>query len=958
MRQLLALSLAAIGLFATGCDNVGRAFDRDVTPGNPGTNTGEVIVEPVPVGGDVRDGRPKVKATFPDGGGWPTTVPIVVEFSESVNQTSIAPTSENGVDGRIIVRVVGTNQALPCQYQFIAGGKVLVMEPTPTLSNAQNPSYEVVLLPDARDCDGVRFQVPAEGTVLSTFQVNQAESQTDGRILTTFPRDNQRDGIRTTDYWVIFDRPANTASITPTSLFLRQQGGSALAGDIDVPLEIATIPDPRIVRFSPASDLAASTRFELVVDDTITFGADGTLDFKGRTPYATFDTIGPVAPTAVALQNFSVGYPDKINIDNLDTVMLAVTTAADAEAGDRVVARIYGGDASTTPTNDQAFVERSVSLTVGGAQTVAVDFTGALGTLTSPKFDDGDVLFAVQTRRGSQQSGFSHNASSAEPRFDITRPTLTQAGPPGTSATDFLTDQEQFTFFGVASEEIGEATLTANSLTATMFASSADGRFVMRPILIERQSAPLAYSLLLTDSAGNMATAAITGNVLQRGLVTGALAGTLTVEAYDDATLLPIVGASVLVDPGVPTVPATGQLLGTTGVDGRVSFTVAGSSHTVTIVRAGYDLVSFYDTSASFVSLPLRPQTDAVATFNGNVVFAQAAGTTALLGNSALDDPAVLAVATTSAAPNTIPDTAIRPARPQVITSFGGSIEPTATPTFSLLAYQMLGSTLLVPTPPAAPGVGGAVSRQSLAMIPSTGSVSNHTMTHTVDFALATGLDTANLVGGAPIVRPMVSLNGFGGQVLNGIGFVTPGSGAAYSITWDFGLAAGVGLGVFTPYQWVATQARDTSGRISRHRALYLVTLFNFLAAPPAIPTVTAPGGPATGSPSVEFNDVVNSAPVPDGLGASVVTVTDAAGRSWRVFVADNDVATGTNVVQYPDLATNSVAGLAAGVWTAVVESRVFFPIPSATPNDFVLSEQRRQEITYSRSAGQEITVQ
>ena len=41
-----------------------------------------------------------------------------------------------------------------------------------------------------------------------------------------------------------------------------------------------------------------------------------------------------------------------------------------------------------------------------------------------------------------------------------------------------------------------------------------------------------------------------------------------------------------------------------------------------------------------------------------------------------------------------------------------------------------------------------------------------------------------------------------------------------------------------------------------------------------------------------------------------------------------------------------------------MVESRVFFPIPSATPNDFVLSEQRRQEITYSRSAGQEITVQ
>ncbi len=958
MRQILALSLAAIGLFATGCDNVGRAFDRDVTPNEPGTGSGEVLITAVPVGGDARDGRPKVKATFPDGGGWPTTVPIVVEFSESVNETSIEPTSANGIDGRIIVRVVGTTQALPCQYDFIAGGKVLVMRPTPTLSNAQNPSYEVVLLPDARDCDGVRFEVDAEGQVLSTFQVNQTETIEDGRVLTTFPRDNQRDGLRSTDYWVVFDRPANATSITSSNFVLRPQGGSALAGDIDLPLQIASIPDPRIARFSPASDLAASTRFEFITDDTITFGADGTLDFKGRTPYATFDTIGPAAPTAVTLQNFTVGYPDKINRNNLDTVMLAVTTPADAEAGDTVVARIYGGDISTTPTNDELFIERTVSLPVAGAQTIAVDFTGTLGSLASPKFDDGDILFAVQMRRGSQQSGFAHNASAAEPRFDITLPTLTQAGPPGSSATDYLTDQEQLTFFGVASEEIGEATLAANSLTAPMFASSADGRFVMRPILIERQSAPLPYSLLLTDSAGNMAAAAVTGNVLQRGMVTGTLAGTLTVEAYDDATLLPIVGASVLVDPGVPTVPATGQLLGTTGVDGRVSFTVAGGSHTVTIVRAGYDLVSFYDTSAAFVSLPLRPLTGATATLNGNVVFTQSAGTTALVGNSALDDPGVLAVATTSAAPTTIPDTAIRPARPQVITAFGGAIEPTASPTFSLLGYQMLGPTLLVPTPPAAPGVGGETSRQNVAMIPSTGSVTAGTALM-LDFSLAVGLDTANLVGGAPVVRPMMSLNGFGGQVLNGIGFATAGSGSTYSVSWDYSLAAGVGLGVFTPYQWVATQARDTSGRISRHRALNLgILFFNFLTAPPAMPTVTVPGGPSTGSPAVEFADVVNSAPVPDGLGASVVAATDSAGRSWRIVVADSDVATGTNIVQFPDLATNNVAGLAAGVWTAVVESRVFFPIPSATPNDFVLSEQRRQEIAYSRSAGQEITVQ
>ena len=957
MRQYLALSFVAIGLFATGCDNVGRAFDRNVTPGDPGSTTGEVIIEAVPEGGDTRDGRPKVKATFPEGGGWPTTVPIVVEFTESVNQTSIEPTSANGTDGRILLRVKGQTQALPCQYDFVAGGRLLVMRPTPTLSNANNPTYEVVLLPDARDCDGVRFQVDSEGLVLSEFQVNQAESFVDGRVLTTFPRDNQRDGTRSTDYFVIFDRPANAISITSSNFVLRPQGGAALAGDIDLPLEVASVDDPRVVRFAPASNLAASTRYELVVDDTITFGSSGTLDFKGRTPYATFDTIGPVAPTAVVLQNFTAGYPDKINRNNFDTVMLAVTAPADAAAGDRIVARIYGNDASTTATGDLTFLERTVSLDVGGAQTVAVDFTGALGTLASPKFDDGDIQFAVQLRRGSQQSGYTYNDSSTSPRFDLTPPTLTQAGPAGGSTTDLRIDQEQLVFFGVASEKIGEATLAANSLTATLFASSDDGRFVMRPILLSRQSAPVSYSLLLTDSAGNLATAAVTGNVLQRGLVTGTLAGTLTVEAFDDATLLPIAGATVLVDPGTPTVPATGQLVGTTDADGRASFTVAGSSHTVTIVRAGYDLVSFYDTAAAFVSLPLRPLADATATFNGLVGFAQSAGTTALVGNSALDDPSTLAVATASATPTVIPDTAIRPARPQVITAFGGSIEPTASPTFSLLGYQMLGPTLLVPAPPAAPATGGETSRQTLTMIPSTGSLTSGTAL-TLDFSLASGLDTANLVGGKPIVRPMVALSGFGGQVLNGIGYASLQSGSSYTVLWDFGGTAAVGLGAFTPFQWIATQARDSSGRISRHRALYFIGLQNLFTAPPSIPTVTAPSGPVTGSPSVEYADVVNSALLTDAVGASTVQLVDAAGRTWRLLVADADAATGTDTVQFPDLATNNVAGLATGVWTATVESRVFWPIPSATTSDFVLSEQRRQEVTYARSAGQEITVQ
>ncbi|MBL8755176.1 MAG: hypothetical protein JNK15_17865, partial [Planctomycetes bacterium] len=91
--------LPLLVLLASGCDNVGRAFDPDTEPEDPTPGTTESAVQVVPVGGETRTGRPKVRATYPSGSGWPTTVPVVVEFSESVNQDSILPTTAAGSDG-------------------------------------------------------------------------------------------------------------------------------------------------------------------------------------------------------------------------------------------------------------------------------------------------------------------------------------------------------------------------------------------------------------------------------------------------------------------------------------------------------------------------------------------------------------------------------------------------------------------------------------------------------------------------------------------------------------------------------------------------------------------------------------------------------------------------------------------------------------------------------------------
>lgn len=956
MLRLLTLALVAACLFLSGCDNVGRAFDPGIGTPNPGTADSRIQV--VPPGGDARRGVPQVRAVFPQGGGWPTAVPIVVEFSESVNQASIGPSGPTAGDAKLVVRAKGTTQALPASYDFLAGGRLLVIRPT-TLTNAQNPTYEIVMLPGGRDADGVAFVVAEAGDVLAEFQANQDPSIKNGRILTTFPRNNQRDGLREAPFFVVFDRPPLLSSVTTANCFLRPRGGSAIVAEPAVAFD--GVPDPRILRIRPPAKLAPSTFHELVVNDTILFADSGRLDFGGRTPFASYRTIGVPAPVSVTVGNASPGFAGKINRANFPALTLQVETPSDALAGDQVVARIYGGDAATAPLGDLAFVERTANLPLPGAQSIQVSFAGALGSLTRPKLDEGGVTFTVQLRRGSEQSGFVHGESNEQALLDVTLPRMLAAGPPAaTSGNDVFTDQDSLVFYGRASERLQAAELVDGvNAPSTMYASAADGRFVMKPLALGRLQAPRGYSLLLTDRAGNLSEAAITGNIVQRGAITGVFSGTVVVEAFDRSTLLPIANATVLVDVDTPTVPATAQVVGTTDAQGRVSFTgLGGSTRTVTIVRAGYHLSTLYETAAAFVSLPLRPIQNATASFGGSVVFQPTAGATALVGNNTFDDPQLLGVGTTSAEANVIPTTAIVPNRPQVITGFGGVFEPTASPGYAVQGFQMLGATLTVPTPPAAPTAPGALSTQSLTLLSAPNTTAQINGNAPKDFALATGLDANNLVGGRPIVRMMASLNGFGGQVLAGVGRATTAGGNAWTVQATYGLPLSAGLVDFAPFLWLCTEARDTAGRVSRNRGLLLFGLLVDPTQPPAIATITPPGVASNGSPSVTFADTLDPTAVPGGVAIVDLVARDGNGRLWQLWTTDGDAAGGTQTVQFPDLATANVAGLANGNWTLRTEARLVYPVNGMTQNNLMLAERMRQEVNYARSSAVGFTIQ
>lgn len=968
MRRTHLLSVLLVGVLLASCDNVGRAFDPDVTP--PTTNpTTTSTIQVLPVGGDARNGRPIVRATYPRDGGWPSTVPVVVEFSESMNESSILPTTQTANDGKVVLRVSNTTTNVPVVYNFLAAGRVLVLRPLTALDSPQPTSYDVVLLPGGRDADGVRFSATTE-SILSTFTVDPAATS-DASILAVYPRDNQRDIQRDNDFLCVFTRPVNPTSLV-ANFFVREQGGSAVPGTPSLPLSIPNLPEARVVGFRPASSApwTASTVHEFVVNSSITFGTDGELQFNNRTPFSRFTTGAPPTPTSVTVGNPTTGFAHKVNLANFANLQLAVEVPTDALTGDVVVARVYGGNRSTTATGDLVLVERSTALPIDGVQTATIDFTGALGPINRLLFDDGSLGYTAQLVRGSQRSGaVIGDAAAAQ---DTVRPTLTSLGPPvGTNGTDLYTELETLTVFGVASEALGEASFVLNTLTpvtAGLFASRTNGNFLLAPAVLGRNTSPTGYSLSITDLAGNLAATASTGNVIQRGLLAGSVAaGDLVVEAFDPATLLPVGDVEVIVDPGVPVVPpAVGRVTALTDAAGRATFTgLLASSHTITLVKPGHDLVTLYDTSVSFASLPLRTTsaTTASATLTGALTFpATVTGASAFVGSNLYDDPALQVVQTTVGAPSAIPSTGVQPNRPMVLTAFGGVFPAAANPAFLVHACNLLGADVASPAPSAAPVAAGATQTAALALREIGSSFAALVPYSGIDFTSSRGFLAGNLAA-APNVRFTATLDGFAGQVPVGVGFPTGATASLVTANGTYSTAILDGLVDFAPLSWVVVEARDSAGALSRTRAqLDATTNTASVQVLPqdlhvqdvaAVLTLTAP-------PLVQLYDAIDVSQVETTtvgqfatglLGVYDLVCVDSGGRTWRLIATDTDAGTAGPTLrdwQFPAAATNPTVALGSFVVTPYAR---LFRAGTATANDFVLAERLHREVTVTRAA-------
>jgi hypothetical protein len=953
--RLLAISAAPVLLAA--CDNIGRAFDP--RGGGPGGGEPASQIRVVPIGGDVVDGRPRVTEAFPKGGGWPGTVPIAVLFNESMNVDSISPPQGAGGSATVFVRLAGTEQALPVAHDFLLGGRLVVLRPATALSAANNASYEVVVTPEARDVDGVRFGGTGP-VVVATFQPNEDTAIEDGRIVATFPRDNASDAPRETPIYALFTKPATPNTVTTSSFRLEDSAGTPIPGAISFPITAGPVPDSRIVRIDPNALLPAGAQARIVFNDSIAFGTNnGRLDFGNRTPFATFTTLPFSQPQRVTVGNASPGFVDKINAQNVANLQVDVELDASAAAGDTVVVRLYGLDVRTTAPDDVAFVERSVAAGLPGVQTVTVSFASALGVPGDLRFGEGEVTFAAQLRRGSRRSWFMHSNPDAAPVLDVTPPTLTTIGPPGgTLPTDVVTDQGAITLYGQASERLGAGAFTVDGTSANLFGSDDTGRFVFLPVPLGRRMSPAPYVLTLTDRAGNMTATSLAGNVLQRGVVTGRHAGTMTIEAYDTVTLAALAGVTVVVEPGMPQKPAAaGRVVATTGANGRVDVSgLAPGGYSVTLVRDGFHLQSLLDTPAQFVSLPLTPTANATASLSATAAFQPAAGQRAVLGCNAFDDPTLEWVAAASSAPTAIPATAVRPNRPLVVTAFSGAVEPIALNAFANHACVMCGVDAMTLSPPVAPMAPGGTTAATLALLPAQPTTVNLASTFVEDFALAAGFGT---LAGNPITRVVGTLEGFPGLTLLGIGFATPAGGKSFTINGSYAATTILTLIGFTPSVWVTTDAVDGDDNLVRHRRLVSDpnTGTTFPSGdPPGVPTIVSPGGPSVGAPAVTFEDRLGTTQLL-GLAFVQVRATDPAGRRWFVLAEDLDPAGATDTIQLPDLTGSGATGLANGTWSIRVETYLDAVLQGGS-FEWSIEDRLRRAAAYVRARSVDFAVQ
>jgi hypothetical protein len=644
-----------VALLGSGCnDNVGCVFTPGCNSNGPGAiGDGSAFL---PVDGDfIASAKPTIAPTiFPSGITSAPTTPIVLLFSETMQEDSLVSAIEVVSAGGAVGPPVSTRQAL------VSDGRVLVLLPvTPLAAGA----YSVRLAQDAAVLD-LSGQAPdlEAGAELGTFTVSAAPPSVP-QLLMTFPADNAIDQAETTEIVVVFDRPVVESSITGDSFDVQVNGVDPINDPAPTPIVVeggVSGGDPRVFLYRrlDADDLPA--RFGKDVEVRLVLSPNGELitEPDGDALAASTINFQTLAFSPPVSATFLTDPPDAIGLANLtkgnaEELMVEVQLDA-AEPNDTVDLYLFGKDKSAqTPTLIALLrSQRVTGVAPIGSVTFTLDQIPLLNsdTPTDVRFQDGAVTFAFVLRRGAASSpvrvlDFDPDPDTIQdPLLDTTLPTV--ANWLGSTGTDeFRSDQRGLALAGLASEKVRSVEVSTplgdNGPLAPVVGSQPVNplnpnirveTFLAASVPLGRlDSGTTTFSAVVRDRAENP-TAAIAGDFFQFGAVGPdpfTPGQSITVEVFDAATLKPIAGARVLVhsDQGNG-IDFPFERAGTTGTDGTVTLATDPAPSVgaiVTVDRDGFDLFTLHGVPSTRLSIPLRASAQDSANARGEVATTDAA---------------------------------------------------------------------------------------------------------------------------------------------------------------------------------------------------------------------------------------------------------------------------------------------------------------------------------------------
>ena len=970
--------LAAFG--ASGCDNSACVFSTGVciSTGTPAGALGGPATRPA-LGAWISPTAPTLVRTVPSGVGQDQRTPIVLEFSESISESTIV--------GAFQLRTfdIGTGSIpLPTTPILVGDGRLLVLVPSAAIPLGAQLEVVVTAGAELRDLTGQEVDLDA-GQIVTSFGVANAQIS-EPKIVATFPRDGAFDQSEIGEIVVVFDRQLDQGTVGDDSWVVEVDGGPppvdpAPTTGTGLAIFGVPTPEPRIWRWRAvnASGVPVPLGREVEVSLELSPVGEEILDvLGGELPNTVIDyrTASVLAPSEIRITSAPA---DAIGITALTPLsgaelMLEVDVDA-ASDGDRLDLYLFGPNPDEP--SDLLALRRSFDFTGAGPFAIAeliradLDLTSSLSPLTA-RFGDGRISIAASFSSGPITTpvvliDVDADTSGAQgPLLDTVAPTIATLDRTSTGTATYRTDAGDVVFEGLANEElVGLRVVTTLASTATDAVAYSNGnRFASEPLdigVVPVGQLPLEYSLVPIDRAGNVG-AAVVGDLFQGGytsdtpLAPAGAGDPITVEVLDGPSLAPLTGALVFThaDPGMGGTPVfvSSDLTGTDGLAEVTSHASVDAGVIVTIARPGYDLVSFHHFTSSRLSVALQPIGGLDAQVRGTltsssaqVQFSLSTGDLAYFDGrraGGLASPFTGSTCTTSpfggggiSCPFGPRD--VLGARSGSVAAANGIFDLPENAFSSLLFLSTFAFTH--PVGPIGDGVVQTVPLvmprllSDPAVLPGQGAIDFGVLSF--DTNAASGLDAAMLADD-PLVTGAVQVwveGDFGG----GAPGVPAGVGASYDQGGGVHTLRGALAGevsaraalAFDPTQRlsVGAEAIDMNGARSgvRRSLAGLVLGGTNLVAPP-VPELVAPAPGSnlgTGAFTIEVaNALVDGAlGGTDGSGLVHLRLVDASGRGWDHYRPDVLDADGAVVFFAPDLVAAGAVALANGALSATARA-------------------------------------